>query len=97
MQSLGSDTGRADAAPVQRVVATEGQGMQELVSVIRSAFEKCGRRGARAETWMFRLREMLREALLRSVPEELIEQHARRVAEKLEDPYTAVACLMSAR
>jgi LAO/AO transport system kinase len=97
MQSLASDAGRADAAPVRRVIATEGQGLEELVTVIRSAFEKHGRRGTRAETWMFRLREILRESLLRSVPEDLIEQHARRVADKLEDPYTAVAHLMSAR
>lgn len=97
MQSLASDAGRADAAPVRRVIATEGQGMNELVTVIRSVFEKRGRQSERAETWMFRLQEMLRETLLRSVPQDLIEQHARRVAEKLEDPYAAVACLMSAR
>ena len=97
MQSLASDSVRADAAPVRRVIATEGQGMNELITVIRSVFEKRGRQSERAGTWMFRLQEMLRDTLLRSVPEDLIEQHARRVAEKLEDPYAAVACLMSAR
>ncbi len=97
MQSLASDSSRADAAPVRRVVATEGQGMNELVTVIRSVFERRGRQSERAETWMFRLQEMLCETLLRSIPEDLIGQHARRVAEKLEDPYAAVACLMSAR
>lgn len=97
MQSLASDTGRADAAPARRVIATEGQGLDELVTVIGSVFEKRGHQGARVETWMVRLEEMLREPLLRSVPENLIEEHARRVAAKLEDPYTAVACLMNAR
>lgn len=97
MQSVASDAGHTDAAPVRRVVATEGQGFDELIAVIRSAFEKRGRRSARAATWMFRLQEMLREALLQSIPETLIEQHAGRVAEKLEDPYTALAHLMSTR
>ena len=97
MQSVASDTGHAAAAPVRRVISTEGLGFGELVAVIRSAFEKRGRQTARAEIWVFRLREMLREALLRSVSENLIEQHARRVAERIEDPYTALASLMSAR
>lgn len=97
MQSLASDSGRADAAPVRRVIATEGQGVDELAAVIGSVFEKRGHQGVRVETWMVRLEEMLRETLLRSVPENLIEEHARRVATKLEDPYTAVACLMNAR
>lgn len=97
MQSLGSEAGRADAAPVRRVIATEGRGLDELVFLIQSVFEKRGRRSARAETWRFRLREMLREALLGSIPEDEIELHAERVAGKLEDPYTAIASLMSSR
>ncbi|HEY7304326.1 MAG TPA: methylmalonyl Co-A mutase-associated GTPase MeaB [Bryobacteraceae bacterium] len=97
MQSLAGEAGRANAAPVRRVIATEGHGLQELLDVIRSVFETKGRRSARTDTWSVRLREMLREALLRRIPENLIEQHAKRVAEKIEDPYTAVACLMSLR
>lgn len=97
MQSLAPESGRAEAAPVRRVIATEGQGLQELADVIRSVFEKRGRRGSRTETWTFRLREMLRESLLGSIPEDLIKRHAERVAGKLEDPYTAVRALMSAR
>ncbi len=93
MQSLADSPGRANAAPVRRVIATEGEGVPDLLAVIRSEFEKAGRRGARVETWKFRLREMLRESLLTSMPDDLIEQHANRVAGKLEDPYTAVASL----
>lgn len=97
MQGLGSEAARGDAAPVRRVIATEGQGLDELVTVVHSIFEKRGPQNVRAETWIFRLQEMLRDALLSSVPEDLIEQHAQRVAEKLEDPYTAVTCLMNAQ
>ena len=93
MQSLADSPGRANAAPVRRVIATEGEGVPDLLAVIRSEFEEAGRRGARVETWKFRLREMLRESLLTSMPDDLIEQHANRVAGKLEDPYTAVASL----
>jgi LAO/AO transport system kinase len=91
MQSFADASERKEAAPVRRVVATEGKGMDELLKVIRSVFEKRGQQSARVETWSFRLREMLRESLFASVPEEEIQRHADLVAEKMEDPYTAIA------
>jgi LAO/AO transport system kinase len=90
MQSFADVADRREAAPVRRVVATEGKGLDELLSVIRSVFEKRGQRSSRVETWNFRLREMLRESMLASVPEEEIQRHADLVAGKMEDPYTAV-------
>jgi LAO/AO transport system kinase len=93
MQSLGSAVERADAAPLRRVVATEGKGIADLLAVIRTVFEKRGHRGARTETWSLRLREMLRDALLDSVPNEQITDHADRVAARMEDPYAAIAAL----
>jgi LAO/AO transport system kinase len=94
MQSLADEAGRADAAPVRRVVATEGQGMEELLAVIRAAFKKHGQKNSRAETWAIRLREMLRDRVLQSIPAEALEQHASLVAAKIEDPYAAVALLL---
>jgi LAO/AO transport system kinase len=91
MQSFADASERKEAAPVRRVVATEGKGVDELLKVIRSVFEKRGQQSARVETWSFRLREMLRESLFASVPEEEIQRHADLVAEKMEDPYTAIA------
>jgi hypothetical protein len=41
------------------------------------------------------LRELLRDELLESLPAAAIDQHAARVAEKIEDPYTALAALTS--
>ncbi len=93
MQSLGEAEQRANAAPVRRVIAAEGAGMEELLRVIRSAFENRGQLNSRVERWVFRLREMLKDALLASVSAPEIESHAQRVASKIEDPYTAVEAL----
>lgn len=97
MQSLAGEMGREDAAPVRRVIASEGRGVGELLSAIRGVLDARRSRAARSEAWAFRLREMLRESLLASIPESLIEQHAIRVAERIEDPYTAVASLIEGR
>jgi len=93
MQSLEEAAERAEAAPVRRVSAIEGAGIEELLNVIRAAFEKRGRLNSRLETWSFRLREMLRDRLLASLPETEIERHAEQVASKTEDPYAAVEAL----
>lgn len=93
MQSLGSASERTDAAPLRRVIATEGKGAPDLLAVIRGVFEKRGHRGARTETWHLRLREMLRDSLLNAVPEDQIAIHADRVASRSEDPYAAIEAL----
>jgi LAO/AO transport system kinase len=90
MQSFTDASERKDAAPVRRVVATEGKGISELLDVIRSVFLKRQQQNSRLQAWNFRIREMLRESLLASVSDEEIERHAHLVADKLEDPYTAV-------
>jgi LAO/AO transport system kinase len=90
MQSFADASERREAAAVRRVVATEGKGIGELLNVIRAVFEKRDTQSSRVETWTFRLREMLRESLLASVPEEEIQRHADLVAGKMEDPYRAV-------
>ncbi len=95
MQSLGSPSERATAAPLRRVIATEGKGVDDLLGVIRSVFEKRGRQNLRAENWAFRLREMIRDACLASMPQSEIERHAGLVATKREDPYTAVDALLT--
>ncbi|MBV8515421.1 MAG: methylmalonyl Co-A mutase-associated GTPase MeaB, partial [Acidobacteria bacterium] len=94
MQSLGSEVDRANAAPIRRVVATEGKGLEDLLQVIEEVFAKRRRKSARAETWAVRLRELLRHRLLSALPEAEIEAHARQVAAKAEDPYTAVDALL---
>lgn len=93
MQSLADAPDRANAAPLRRVVATEGAGVDELWSVIRTVFDKRGQRGSRTETWSFRLREMLRDNLLTAISDDELSAHAERVASRKEDPYEAVDAL----
>jgi len=93
MQSFATAPERADSAPIRRVISSEGKNIDELLKVIRSTFEKRMQKGARAETWVWRLRDMLRDSLLGSLSEADVQTHAIRLAEKSEDPYTAVAAL----
>jgi LAO/AO transport system kinase len=81
-------------APVCRVVSTDGTGVGDLIQVIRDVYESHGPRSRSVESWSLRLTEMLRDQLLESLPAQAIEQHAERVAEKMEDPYSAVAALV---
>lgn len=96
MQSLGSEADRANAAPVRRVIASQGKGVDDLFSVVETIFAQKKRTNARAEIWAVRLRELLRDSLMASLPEHDIDLHAARVAAKSEDPYTAVAALQNA-
>jgi LAO/AO transport system kinase len=90
MQSFADPSERKEAAPVRRVIAAESKGVGELLNVIRSVLSKRRQQKSRIQTWSFRLREMLRESLMASVSEDEIQRHADLVAEKLEDPYTAL-------
>ncbi len=96
MQSLAGPAERAESAPVRRVVASKAKGIDELLAIIRTVFEKRGRRNSRVDTWAFRLRGMLRDNLLASLPESEIERHAGEVAAKMEDPYVALRALREA-
>jgi LAO/AO transport system kinase len=91
MQSLGNE----DPAPVCQVVAAEGRGTAELLAAVRAAFQKQIHRNRRPETWAARLREMLTDSLLDSIPPAEFTRHAELVAAKMEDPYKAVAILKS--
>jgi len=95
MQSLGNPSDRANAAPMRRVIATEGKGIEDLFAVIQSIFDMRGRQGSRAESWAFRLREMVREACLESMSQSELERHADLVATQKEDPYSAVDALLT--
>ncbi|MBV8866514.1 MAG: methylmalonyl Co-A mutase-associated GTPase MeaB [Acidobacteriaceae bacterium] len=95
MQSLGDEPSRAEAAPLRRVVASEGRGIADLLEVVEHVFDARGRRNSSREAWVTRLRQMLRERLLAAVPEQALAAYAARIAEKIEDPYTAVDALLA--
>lgn len=93
MQSLGSPLDRSNAAPLRRVVATEREGIVDLLSAVRTIHEKRGSQSTRTEIWATRLRELLVEDLLSRLPQDTIDAYASRVAAKSLDPYSAVESL----
>ncbi len=94
MQSFGTEAQREEAAPIRRVIALEGNGLDELWTVVEDIFAKHQHKNARTETWTVRLRELVRDHLLTSLPEHDLERHAQLVASKMEDPYTAADALL---
>jgi LAO/AO transport system kinase len=95
MQSVAHDAGSRKAALIRRVVSADGTGVDGLLQAIHDVYpaHDCPNNGA--AVWSLRLRELLRDHLIAALPENAIEEHAARVAEKIEDPYTAVAALAS--
>jgi len=89
MQSLASAADHSDAAPVRRIVASEGKGVGELIEVIKRVFDVRGK-NRRTDLWMFRLYGMLRDRFLAALPENELRRHAALVAERKEDPYNAM-------
>ncbi len=76
--------------PVLKVVATEGQGIDEVLEAVRKFQESEGRRDRRADLWRLRLRDMLRERLLERLPEVELEAAAEDVAARRRDPYSII-------
>lgn len=81
--------------PVVHTVASEGKGIEEVFEHATRYLEASGRNPHRAvELWSARLREMLRERLLESFPDQRLETLAEEVAGRRCDPYTAVEQLV---
>ncbi|HLJ14951.1 MAG TPA: methylmalonyl Co-A mutase-associated GTPase MeaB [Bryobacteraceae bacterium] len=76
--------------PIVRTVASEGRGIGEVMSAVRS-YRQNGLAGNRKiESWGLRLREMLREKMLERIPGAEIEAAAEAVAARQRDPYSIV-------
>jgi LAO/AO transport system kinase len=95
MQSVANDAGSPTAAPIRRIISTDGTGIADLIKVIHRVHNNRPAQTRSAATWSLRLTEWLRDELLASLPSDAISQHAARVAAKIEDPYTALAALTS--
>jgi len=95
MQSLGDQPSRAEAAPLRSVIASEGRGISELLQLMDEILSRGSRHTARIETWSFRLREIVREKMFAMAPQELIEEHARRIVAKTEHPDEAAEAICS--
>jgi LAO/AO transport system kinase len=104
MQSFASSHG-SWIPPVVRTVASTGQGMDGLLAAIGSFTAWLANDGhlqaRREEQWRQRLTEMVRAELLRGLrahalkPEEL-EEHARRITARQEDPFVTAAQMVKA-
>jgi LAO/AO transport system kinase len=76
--------------PVLKVVATEGQGVDEVLEAVGTFQESGERRNRRADLWLLRLRDMLRERLLERLPEVELKAAAEDVAARRRDPYSII-------
>lgn len=90
MQSLGSPLSRRDAAPVRRVVATEGTGVADLVALIEATHRAGNHPRARMAAWEFRLQELLLARVVELLDPSAIAVQAERVAAGQLDPFLAV-------
>jgi LAO/AO transport system kinase len=96
MQSLGDPLARRNAAPVRRVVATEGTGVADLVSLIEETHRAGNHPHARVAAWEFRLQELLLARVVDLLDPSAIAAQARRIASGQLDPFLAVDQLLEA-
>src|SRR5260370_42060221 len=90
MQSLST---RKDGwvPPVVRNVASDGRGIAEALSAVRSFLERGGGKDRAVENWSIRLREMLRERLLEGFADLNFQAAAQEIVAPRTDPYTIAA------
>ncbi len=76
--------------PMVRTVASDGQGIAEALSAVRSFLERGGGKDRAVENWSLRLREMLRERLLERFADLNFQAAAENIVARRSDPYTIV-------
>ena len=79
--------------PLCRVTATTGDGVRDLLTAIEACSKNRRVLRNQIEKWTVRLRDMLHDQLLAEIPRHELAIHAERVAQRFEDPYTAVNAL----
>src|SRR6267154_4906466 len=76
--------------PIVRTVASDGQGIAEALSAVRSFLERGGGKDRAVENWSMRLREMLRERVLERFADLNFQTAAQDIVARRSDPYTIV-------
>ncbi|HEY6392876.1 MAG TPA: methylmalonyl Co-A mutase-associated GTPase MeaB [Bryobacteraceae bacterium] len=76
--------------PIVRTVASEGLGIAEALTAVRSFLERGGGKDRAVENWSMRLREMLRERLLERFADLDFQAAAQDIVARRSDPYTIV-------
>jgi LAO/AO transport system kinase len=76
--------------PIVSTVATDGQGIAEVLAAVRSFLAHGGAKDRAVANWNLRLREMLRERLLERFSDVNFENAAEEIANRQRDPYTII-------
>jgi LAO/AO transport system kinase len=76
--------------PVVSTVASEGDGITETLTAVRSFLARGGAKDRAVANWHLRLREMLRERLLERFSDVNFQAAAEKVAARQEDPYSII-------
>ena len=76
--------------PIVRTIATEGQGIVETLTAVRSFLEHGGAKDRAVANWNRRLREMLRDRLLAQFVDLNFQAAAEEVAARRCDPYAII-------
>jgi len=76
--------------PVVSTVASEGNGITETLTAVRSFLARGGAKDRAVANWHLRLREMLRERLLERFSDVNFQAAAEKVAARQEDPYSII-------
>jgi LAO/AO transport system kinase len=76
--------------PIVRCVASEGQGIGDAISAMRSYIAAKPKQDREVQKWSQRLPEMLREKLLTGMENDQLQAAAEDVAARRKDPYTIV-------
>jgi LAO/AO transport system kinase len=76
--------------PIVRCIASEGQGIGDAISAMRSYAAARPKQDREVQKWSQRLPEMLREKLLTGMENDKLQAAAEDVAARRKDPYTVV-------
>ena len=76
--------------PIVRAIATEGQGISELLAAIRRFLARGGAKDRIVSNWSLRLREMLLERMLEQFANIDFRAAAEEVSARRSDPYTVI-------
>lgn len=94
MQSLGAPLAERPVAPIRRVIATDGTGVADLVSLIEETHRAGNHPHTRTAAWEFRLQELLLARVVDLLDPSAIAAQAHRVASGQLDPFLAVDQLL---
>lgn len=81
---------------IVKTVASDGQGIEEMLAAAREYHDRGASRSRAADIWKIRLREMLRERLLERFEEKQFAAAGKEVAERRRDPYSILDEWMAA-